>query len=182
MTEETDEELMCRYCSGHDDALGALYRRHRPALLAAMRRAASRSEAEDVVQETFLRVHRARSTFRRGELVRPWLWTIAYNVAKDLARRAARRPELVGLPVVPRTANDQTARPVERAESATLLGRALGALSPMLRETAVAHWLEERDFDEIARERGERAGTMRVRAHRACVRLRELLAPDLLAA
>ena len=80
------------------------------------------------------------------------------------------------------TATDLTLRPVEQAENVSLLSRAIEKLTPMLREVAVSHWLAERDFDEIARASGQRAGTIRVRAHRACGRLREILMPDLQAA
>ena len=155
--------------------LAELYRRYRVPLLAAMRRACPAFENEDVVQETFIRLQRARDTYRLGEPVRPWLWTIAHNVRKDLARREARRPDVRGRAPIAATAADATHRPLEHAENVALLGRAIGELTPMLREVTVSHWLAESDFDEIAEASGRRPGTIRVRAHRACLRLRAIL-------
>lgn len=179
---ETDEELMGRFCDGNDRAFAELYRRHRKPLIAAMRRAGPPRDAEDVVQDAFVRLHRARDSYQRGQPVRPWLWTIAHNLRKDVARRSVRRAEVRIETVSMVAANDQTARTVERAEHAWLLHGAIERLTPILRFMTVAHWLEERDFEEIALASGQRAGTVRVRAHRACLRLREILAPVLAAA
>lgn len=177
----SDEELMESFCEGDDRALADLYRRYRPILLAVMRKCTPPPDAEDVVQETFLRVQRARATYHRGQPVRPWLWTIAHNVRKDLARSASRRPEVAGeADLLPAT--DDTLRPIEQAQSVGLLRQALSFLTPALRETVERHWLQELEFEEIAAANGCRAGTLRVRAHRACSRLRQLLADDLVAA
>lgn len=78
--------------AGGESAFAALTERYRRELhVHCYRMLASFDEAEDAVQETFLRAWRARDSFDRGSLVRAWLYKIATNVCLDLIRRSARR-------------------------------------------------------------------------------------------
>ena len=78
--------------AGGESAFAALTERYRRELhVHCYRMLASFDEAEDAVQETFLRAWRARDTFEGGELVRAWLYKIATNVCLDAIRRAGRR-------------------------------------------------------------------------------------------
>lgn len=174
----TDEDLMTAYVEGDVRALDVLHTRYRAFLLASMRRRlGSPSDAEDVVQQTFLRLHIARATYRTGEPFRPWLLTIAHNVRRDHARTRARHPEHELDPELTEGPSD-TLRALERAESVSLLRRALQRLTPPLRTTVEMHWLEDRAFDEVARLSGLRQGTVRVRAHRACAQLRAIFTEE----
>ena len=172
----SDEELMQAFVDeGDERAFEALYRRHRPPVIALLRRrGVPLADAEDLAHEAFLRLYRARETYRRGEPLRPWLYTIAHRVRLDAGRAAARRPVTpADVDVHPSSAD--THHPLERAESVKLLRGALAKLSPILRTTVTMHWIDERDFEDLSRELGVQQGTARVRAHRACARLRELL-------
>ena len=83
--------------AGGESAFAALTERYRRELhVHCYRMLASFDEAEDAVQETFLRAWRARDTFEGGELVRAWLYKIATNVCLDAIRRAGRRLTLDG--------------------------------------------------------------------------------------
>jgi RNA polymerase sigma-70 factor (ECF subfamily) len=76
----------------HPD-IAALSERHRRELhVHCYRMLASFDDAEDAVQETFLRAWRGRESFDGGELARAWLYRIATNVCLDALRRRARRP------------------------------------------------------------------------------------------
>ena len=78
--------------AGGESAFAALTERYRRELhVHCYRMLASFDEAEDAVQETFLRAWRARETFDGGSLVRAWLYRIATNVCLDALRRSARR-------------------------------------------------------------------------------------------
>src|SRR5271168_182706 len=92
---------MDRYAAGDNQAFAALHQGLYPRLLAYLTRmCGSGVNASDLVQETFLRMHRARATFAAGGAVLPWAYAIARNVALDHAR-AARHRETERLPSDP---------------------------------------------------------------------------------
>lgn len=89
----TDEELVARFRAGRDpEAFETLVRRYEQELFGYLRRYLGNAElAEDVFQETFLRVHTKCGGFERGRAFRPWLYAIATNQAIDAQRRARRQ-------------------------------------------------------------------------------------------
>src|SRR5215467_14772428 len=90
----SDEELMLAYANGDESAFRELFRRYAPMLLRLCTRQVGRpADAQDLVQQTFLQLHRARRDFRADMRLRPWIMTIALNLARDLLRRRGRRPE-----------------------------------------------------------------------------------------
>lgn len=93
MTDEaTLNGAMDRYACGDQTAFPVLHRALYPRLLAFLTRlSGSANMADDLVQETFLRMHRARSTFAPGGAVLPWAYAIARNVHIDYTRGARLR-------------------------------------------------------------------------------------------
>src|SRR5689334_12688038 len=90
----SDEELMAAYVAGDTEAFRALFARHAPSLLGMMRRhVRSPDHANDLLQQTFLQLHRARLDFRPGSELRPWMYTIAMNCVREHFRRLGRRRE-----------------------------------------------------------------------------------------
>jgi RNA polymerase sigma-70 factor (ECF subfamily) len=82
---------MSRYQQSDPAAPGALVASISPALLRFFRCIwASRDLAEDLLQETFLKIHRMRRSYRSGEAVLPWVYAIARNVRVDNYRRVRR--------------------------------------------------------------------------------------------
>ena len=87
-----DEALMARFLSGDRGAFALLVRRHqRPLYNFALRHLASSSAAEEVVQETFMRVVQSASDFRQTSRFTAWLYTIARNLCIDALRKKAQR-------------------------------------------------------------------------------------------
>src|SRR5215813_10642354 len=102
MTEEA--ALMQRYCDGDASAFRELYALVAPRLLGyLLKMARERALAEDLLQQTFLKVHRARGAYVRGADPVPWLYAIAHRTFLDDVRRARRaivRPTGDDLPEV----------------------------------------------------------------------------------
>lgn len=172
-----DAGLMLAYRNGDERAFAELYKSYAPMLARYFARHGKRpADAADLTQETFLRLHRSREDFRAGEAVRPWLFTIARNVCHDHGRRAQRRPEaLCEVDAFEAPAVDHEHHALDRAERSEALSCALSQLSAADRRLVDEHWFDERAFSEIASREGVRCSTLRVRAHRACQRLRETI-------
>lgn len=109
---------MAAYAQGRDDAFETLYALVSGELWGFIcRRVRVRAEAEDLMQRTFLHMHRARGRFRSDARVRPWMFTIAWRLIIDRARRA--RPEVAIEPaahVDPRPTPHEEAVAVELGE------------------------------------------------------------------
>jgi RNA polymerase sigma factor (sigma-70 family) len=87
--------LVARARAGDVEAFGALVRRHqRSALRTAFAVGGSESEAEDVIQEAFVKAFRAMPRFQQGAPLRPWLMRIVANEARNRRRSRGRRERL----------------------------------------------------------------------------------------
>src|SRR5450432_3439988 len=85
------DRWMERYQQAHPEAPGTLINALSPALLRFFRsQSASREQADDLLQDTWMRIHRVRHTYRPGEPVPPWFYAIARRVRIDHYRRASR--------------------------------------------------------------------------------------------
>lgn len=130
-------------------------------------------DAEDLVQETFLRAYRAFDRYTAGTNIRAWLYTILHRVRTDAFRRAARSPSTVELsgdgPAVP-APQDALARGGEDIE------RALQALPEVFRTAVILRDVEDFTYEEIARILSIPIGTVMSRIHRGRALLRQSLA------
>jgi RNA polymerase sigma factor (sigma-70 family) len=90
----TDDQLVALFRRGHDEAFQVIFDRHRPQLFAYARQmlGGSRSDAEDVLQDVFLRAYRALRTDERPVTLRAWLYRVAHNRCVDHLRRPAPPP------------------------------------------------------------------------------------------
>ena len=90
-----DRVDMERLAAGHDAALNNLMDRHAPALFRFLcRMLNNEDDANDLAQETFVRVFQARTKFKSGEKFSPWLFTIAANLARNQIRWRTRHPNV----------------------------------------------------------------------------------------
>jgi len=172
---DTDlEELMRRYQDGDLDAFRKLYDVLADPISRYLRGfVRDPGTVEDLVQDTFLQIHRSRHTYQPPRPVRPWVYAIARHTAlmylRSRRRRAAEVLAFDELPDIP-----EVARPdgVERRDT---LARAARGLPATTREILVLHHVLGFSFAEIGQVLGMTEGAAKVRAHRALRLLRARL-------
>ncbi|MEO6600777.1 MAG: RNA polymerase sigma factor [Polyangiaceae bacterium] len=171
----SDEELMAAYIAGDKTAFRELFQRYAPLLQRTMARdLRSAEEANDLVQQTFLHLHRSRLDFEPGRKLKPWIFTIALNLKREFFRRSKRRHETS-------LEDDRVAEPYEgprgqeRSDAARETARALATLPAEHREVIELHWFGGLSFPEVAEAVGSTVAAVKVRAHRGYVALRARL-------
>jgi len=176
---DSDERLMLRFQAGDVRAFEELVRRHRTPLFSfLLRLTGDRGRAEDLCQETFLRVVRAAERWEPRALFRTWLYAVARNQAFDDARRQAfRRTEALDDPARAPAASDDPAP--DRAADAALvrpkLEAALAALPAEQREVFLLREHAGLRFHEIAEVTGVPENTVKSRMRYALEALRAKL-------
>lgn len=173
-----DRRLVEAYLARRDEAaFRALYRRHAPALWPfALRLCAGREvEAEDVMQETWLRAAGALDGFRWDASLRTWLFGIAANVRRERARGRARRERRET--DAARAVDDPTDSDVDLAAvDRVALVRAIDRLTDGQREALLLHDVHGYTHEEVGEIVGIEAGSSRARVSRARAALRGILA------
>ncbi len=174
-----DSQLMGRVRDGEVALLGELFEGHHQRLFHFfLRLARSRSAAEDLVQEVFVRMLKYRHTFRAESEFVPWMFTLARNAATDLYRaRPKELPETEDTPE-PEADLPHPIEGLERAEQSKRLQRALACLAPERREILVLARFSELKYDRIAEMFGISEGAVKVRVHRALKELKEAFHAD----
>jgi len=156
-----DRAAMERLMAGHDVALNDLMERHAsPVFQFLCRMVGNEDDANDLAQETFVRVFRSRATLRTGEKFSTWLYTIAANLARNHFRWRARHPNV---PLEAETGDagqtlgstlpGNVSAPNEQAlaaERVAAVRAAVGKLPEDLREAIVLCEWEERTMAEAA--------------------------------
>jgi RNA polymerase sigma-70 factor, ECF subfamily len=164
------ETLMVRYQQGDLSAASELVTRLSPALHRFfMVQFVSRRYADDLLQETWLRIHEVRHTYRPGEPVLPWLYAIARHIRVDQYRKT-RRVEVREQQVerLPETAAFDRASGVD-------LDALLASLPESQREVIVMLKVSGMSLEEVARATSSSVGSVKQKAHRAYDKLRDLL-------
>lgn len=173
-----DRRLVEAYLVGRGEpAFRVLYRRHAPSLWPfALRLCRGREDdAEDVMQETWLRAARSIDGFRWDASLRTWLFGIAANVRRERARSRARRERRETAAAM--TVDDSTDPGVDLASvDRVALVRAIDRLPEGQREALVLHDVHGYTHEEIGGMVGIEAGSSRARVSRARAALRALLA------
>lgn len=168
-------EAMVAYQRGTMEAFETLYGAFRGALKGYLRALARDSGvAEDLLQETFLQLHRVRHTYQPPRPVRPWVYAIARNVFLMHRRAAHRRGRheaiaddaLPEVPVPPE---------IEGLGDRETVQKALARLPEPRREPLVLHHMLGMSFKEVGAVLGISEGAAKVRAHRALAELREAM-------
>jgi RNA polymerase sigma factor (sigma-70 family) len=177
-----DGELVSRARRGDASAYEELVRRHADlAFRTAYLVSASAADAEEAVQDGFVKAHRALGRFRPGAPFRPWLLRIVANEARNRRRSAGRRAALV-LRAGRESPSGGAAPPPERAllaaEERESLLEALRSLNERDRLVIACRYLLELSEEETAAALGCRRGTVKSRLARALARMRALLGEE----
>ncbi len=175
-TEPDDTQIVARVCAGDTDAYAHLVHRHAPTAVRTAALLGAGADAEDVVQEAFVKAYAALGGLRPGAPFRPWFLRIVANETHNLHRAAGRRsarerrawlrsePLLMAVP-------DDPADAVLATERRALIVRGLAQLSAPQREVVTCRYLLDLDEAETAAVLGWPRGTVKSRLHRALRRL-----------
>ena len=167
------EMLMARYQQGDFDAATLLIARISPQLHRFfVAQLGSRAHADDLLQETWLRIHKVRHTYRPGEPALPWFYAIARHIRVDHYRKSVRttvaEEKLEGIA--------RTEASIRTASShADNLEALLAPLSQSEREVIAMLKVEGMSLEEVARATSSSVGSVKQKAHRAYKKLREIL-------
>lgn len=170
------DRWMERYQQADPEAPAVLVSALSPALLRFFRSdAAGREQADDLLQDTWLRIHRVRHTYRSGEPVLPWVYAIARRVRVDGYRRA-RRVTLheTAMDVLPDRPRQQDARnPISAFETlVAILPEAQREIVTMLKVGGLT-------LEEVADATSSTVGAVKQKAYRAYERLRKAAAEQM---
>jgi RNA polymerase sigma-70 factor (ECF subfamily) len=184
--ERTDEELLAAYQHGDVGAFELLLRRHRaPLYTFLLRMLGDKAKAEDLAQETFLRIVKGAREWEHRARFQTWLFTIARNLCTDHARRDrfrrtdsldAEGPDGEGPMVDSVSGNDpDPARGAESSRLRPILAKALLGLPPDQREVFLLREQAGLQFKEIADLTGANENTVKSRMRYALTGLRKAL-------
>lgn len=165
-----DESLMARYADGDAEAFDELFRRYEPRAYAFfLRRTGSPERAQDLYQELFFRIHRARDRYDAERPFAPWLFQIAYRLLVDDQRRAHRFHEVE---IEGREPTAELPNSEEWLGDREVLAQILSTLSSEDRHVLVSAKLEGVGYPELATELGKSVEAVRKMASRTLQRLR----------
>ena len=188
---DPDVRLMLQVRDGDAAAFEELVRRYRDRLLTILEHLVGhREQAEDLAQDVFVRVFKARERYAPEAKFSTWLFTIANNVASNALRSRSRRrevgvPEGNGADSAP-LALDQLAkaasgfmptRALDKAEQAEMVRHAVAALNERQRMALLLAKFEGMSYQDIAQTMGLSVQAIKSLLSRARVNLKEILTP-----
>ncbi len=175
-TYETDSALIDACRRGEERAMEALYYQYKRRVFGLVSRIVGPSDAEEVVQEVFVRIFRGLAKFRGDAALGTWIYRLTVNAALTYASRRGQHPH-VGDEVLADVAAPSA--PSRDPQLASRLEQALAALSPGYRAILVLHDVEGLSHEECAAIMGCRVGTSKSQLHKARARMRAILGPGL---
>jgi RNA polymerase sigma-70 factor, ECF subfamily len=167
---ENLENLMARYQEGDFAAATLLIEHISPRLHRFfIAQALSRTDADDLLQETWLRIHKVRHTYRAGEPALPWFYAIARHIRVDHYRKSVRA-----------AASERELEEMSKGASQALqetgeLDAMLAPLPQSQREVIVLLKVEGMSLEEVARATSSTVGSVKQKVHRAYKKLRETI-------
>lgn len=183
LTEDSDDSLMVRVKRGDHQAFKVLADRYRARVFRFIYRMLHDEDvAEDLAQETFLRVYRRASTYKPGSNFSIWLYTIAKNLTFNRVRDEKRQPlglaEQVDHYYWEHATTDSGPDPLEmsqREEIRRAVNEGLAQLPPKFKAAVILRDIEGFEYEQIAKILRCPLGTVKSRVNRGRLRLRELI-------
>lgn len=182
LSELTDEALFRRYQEGDEDAFRLIVERYEPSIKGFLhKRLKDEERVQDLTQDTFLRVHRARDRYDSNRKFSTWIYTIASNLLKNEYRNRSRRRETTFTDLRrDSTSSGAASRPVEfkadrpdpehlayRGELRAAIRDAIERMDEHHRIPFVMREVEDRTYEEISDAIGVPVGTVKSRLFRA---------------
>ncbi|MFC1634390.1 RNA polymerase sigma factor [Planctomycetota bacterium] len=181
LKELTDAELLTRYTAGEEAAFREIVDRYKNGLYAFLGKFLNRHDlVEDVFQETFLQLFSSRESFDKNRPLRPWLFTIAANKAKDALRKWRRTS---AVPIGSMTDSEDlsfddmlntiTSDPtmpyeeLEKNETALSVGQIIASMPDNLREILLLSYFQRFSYKQMAEILSIPIGTVKSRLHTA---------------
>ena len=179
----SDEDLIEKFQRGDIYAYELIVKRYKDQLLNFVYRfLGNQEEAEDVVQETFLRVYRNRHAYQRVAKFSTWIYTIAGNLARTELRRRNRRRIFslsnMGVDDKEYEISDEFSSPEKHTNtvlSEEIIQKEINKLSPKFREVIILRDIQELSYEEISKIIRVPIGTVKSRVNRARLRLQSRL-------
>lgn len=179
----SDEELIQRFQAGEEEAFEEIVNRYANRLMNfAYRFVLDREEAEDIVQDTFLKVYQNRHAYREIAKFSTWIYTITGNLAKTILRKRRSRKLSYFSQLAPEEKEldfpDKSAvpsKPLEQEIEAHLIQRAIVNLPEHFRTVIILRDIQELSYEEISNIIDAPLGTVKSRINRARLRLQEEL-------
>lgn len=182
-----DVELLKRYAAGEEGAFQELVSRYKDSVYAFLRRFLNnRDLVDDVFQETFMQLYASRGTFDLSKPLRPWLFTIAANKARDALRHMQRvnstnlgsmlDSEEHSVDDALNTLDHDEHMPYDeliRDETAEAVKRVISHMPARLREILILGYYHKFSYMEMSRILGIPVGTVKSRLHTAVNRFAE---------
>ena len=180
----TDAELLARYAAGEEAAFREIVSRYKNSLYAFLRQFLNRQDlVEDVFQETFLQLFTSRESFDSSRPLRPWLFTIAANKAKDALRKWQRTSAVpigtmadeqdLSFDDMLNTVTSDNTMPYDellRDETALRVERIIADMPENLREILVLAYFHKFSYKQMAEILSIPIGTVKSRLHTAVSR------------
>lgn len=167
LTPSTDEAAVERVLAGDVGAFEAIVRRwQRPLVNLAWRHCRDRAQAEELAQESFLRIYRQLRSWRREAAFSTWMFAVATNVIRNRMRQ--RLPPHVNLDEAPAWAlGDDPVAAAERRDRQARVRHGVRLLPPRYRDAVVLYYFRDLDVARAAACLGVSPGTLKARLHRA---------------
>ncbi len=177
----TDAELLSHYGDGDEAAFRVIVDRYKNSLYAFLRQFLNQRDlVEDVFQETFLQLFTSRESFDTSRPLRPWLFTIAANKAKDALRKWQRTSavpigtmgdsqELSFDDMLNTVASDSTLPydELQERETSSLVGQIIADMPDNLREILILAYFQKFSYKQMAEVLSIPIGTVKSRLHTA---------------
>jgi RNA polymerase sigma-70 factor (ECF subfamily) len=179
--DQTDAELFARYAAGEEAAFREIVNRYKNGLYAFLHHFLNRQDLiEDVFQETFLQLFTSRESFDSDRPLRPWLFTIAANKAKDALRKQLRSgattigtmadsQEMTFDEVLDTLSSDET-KPydeLETSEASSQVRQVIADMPENLREILILAYFNQFSYKQMADVLSIPIGTVKSRLHTA---------------
>lgn len=178
----SDQDLVALALDGDAEAFGALAERYyRMISVLALQKTGHRADAEDIVQETFVRAFRALPSLRDPNKFASWLYNIAFKLCIDWSRRRERRGHVLGDDALDQAESgryrraDAVGQQLETADEHRRVLEVMGQLPDKYRLIMTLRHVRKLSYKEIAVHLGEPTGTIANRLHRAMRMVQERL-------